>query len=66
MAILLKILLEEYDVEVYFVKSLQQTFFIITYLCQQILVETNHCLLVINWSQDKVEIVSESFTFGQS
>ena len=32
--ILLKILLEEYNVEVNFVKSLYQAFFIIAYLCQ--------------------------------
>ncbi len=33
MTILLKILLEKYNVEIYLVKSLDQTFFIITNLC---------------------------------
>lgn len=50
MTILLEILLKEYNMKVYFVKCLKQTLFVIIYLCEHILVKTDHSLFVVNWS----------------
>lgn len=49
MTILLEILLEEHNVEVYFIECLNQTLFVVTNLGEHILIEPDHSLLVIHW-----------------
>ena len=49
-------LLEKDDLEVNFIKSLNQTFFVIIDLGERIFVETDLCLLMINWGQDQMEV----------
>ena len=57
-------LLEKDNLHANFIKSLQKTFFVVANLSKDILVETDHGLLVINWCQNEMMVISEGFVLG--
>ena len=59
-------LLEKDNLHANFIKSLQKTFFVVANLGKDILVESDHGLLVINWRQNEMMIISEGLVLGQS
>lgn len=54
-------MLKKNRVEVYVIKGLDETLFIICDLSEEIFIKSNHSLLMINWAEDEVVIVFESF-----
>ena len=58
-------LLEEDHLHSYFVECLEETFLVVADLCEDILIESYHCLFMINWCQNKMMVISESFLFGK-
>mgnify|MGYP006999867932 CR=1 FL=1 len=65
-AVLLKVLLKEHNTSIYLIEGLQQTLLVVTYLCQNVLVQPHHRLLVVHRSQNQVVIVLKGLSLCQS
>ena len=65
MTILFWKLLEEDHLHSYFVECLEETFFVVADFGEDILVDSNHSLFMINWCQNEMMVISESFLFGK-
>ena len=53
--------LKEDGMQTDFVKSLDKTFFIVVYLSQDVLIQTDHGLFMINRCQDEMVVIFEGF-----